>query len=83
VWQALFDNGDLVAFLNRIALGNQDFFDHAGAGGADRDFHFHALKDDDRVVFLDTCADGGFDLEDFAGDFGLDCRICHLGVSLE
>jgi hypothetical protein len=77
------DHSDLIAFLDSIALGYQDFLDHTSARRAYRDFHFHTFQDDDRVIFLDAGSDRRFNLEHFAGDLGFDRRICHLGVSLE
>ena len=63
------ENGDHVAFVDRVALCEADLGDFARRGGDHRDFHLHGFENDDGIVFGNAASDWRGYLPDLACDF--------------
>lgn len=66
-----------LAFLDAVALGDQQGGELARLRRLDRDFHFHRFQDHHHVAGADAVARLGFDLPHLAGDFRLDIDAGH------
>src|ERR1700733_16154128 len=82
-WRAcgrvLLDDGDEVALLDDVALGDGQLGEDPAALGQDRDLHLHRLEDDQRVTVFYGVALGGYDLPDVGDHFRVDlAHVCLL-----